>query len=309
MIVSVQPIFFCSQGCPYCYLGRKRKQKEILSIENMDRALNNLLNHNLDIEHIDIYGGNIDILDKEYLKDLIFRCYSYTKSVSIVTNLTNNNILDLKKNYFPDLQIAISWNKERPNHRKIENFLNKKQKIDNFNLLIVVLPSILQMNTKELLDKLEDWNVPVNFLRYFPSIYNETNYNISNEDFIIFIKKIILEYYKGKYSFPLLNIDLLNQRMNPLMTSNISITPTGGYSWISYNNDREIYNENQYLNIWKRDCYEELEKYNLYCNLCKYKDGCLAEHLNFNLQKNHQECNGLPSLLEWWDEKNLYTNN
>ena len=75
MIVSINPTYFCNFRCDFCYLTSEElgNQKQI-SFNKLDELLSQV--HN--IEHIDLYGGEIGAMKKSYfygLKEIIRKHY------------------------------------------------------------------------------------------------------------------------------------------------------------------------------------------------------------------------------------------
>ena len=87
MKVSVNPTYFCNFRCSFCYLTPDQlgDQKRI-ELNTLDRLLGEITEP---IEHIDLYGGEIGALKKQYyydLKDVIRNHYSGT--ININTNFS-----------------------------------------------------------------------------------------------------------------------------------------------------------------------------------------------------------------------------
>ena len=61
MIVSINPSYFCNFRCDFCYLSTKQlgDQKQI-SFDKLDELLSQVDN----IEHIDLYGGEVGAMKK-----------------------------------------------------------------------------------------------------------------------------------------------------------------------------------------------------------------------------------------------------
>ena len=89
------------------------------------------------------------------------------------------------------------------------------------------------------------------------------------------------------------------------MTSNLFIQPSGEYSWISYDGNKEVYLHDKNIGNWEIDSKRENFKYRQKCLSCSFYNCCLAEHLNFNDIKE-DTCCGLKNLLKWWYEKGIY---
>ena len=82
--VSINPSYFCNFSCDFCYLTPEQlsDQKKI-SLEDLDRLLNDIPS----IEYVDLYGGEIGALKKDYfygLKDTVRK--HYDNEINIITN-------------------------------------------------------------------------------------------------------------------------------------------------------------------------------------------------------------------------------
>ena len=83
MIVSVNPSYFCNFRCDFCYLTNEQlgDQKKI-SIDRLDELLSQVP----DIEHVDLYGGEIGAMKKSYFYDV--------KNVQLYKLVSNEEICE-----------------------------------------------------------------------------------------------------------------------------------------------------------------------------------------------------------------------
>ena len=66
--LSINPSYFCNFRCPWCYLKPEQLgDQKCIDHFKLSELLNEVQTHR-DIEHIDLYGGEIGILKKEHLK-------------------------------------------------------------------------------------------------------------------------------------------------------------------------------------------------------------------------------------------------
>lgn len=306
-VVSVQPTFYCNLKCSYCYLGNLRNKPKILNLEILDKRLKEIL-FNTEVTTIDIFGGEVSTLSKSYLEDLFITCLKYCDCINVTSNFSNLEILDTLEKY-PQINFSLSWNEERPDCSRIEEILNNQNKYfcsqNNKQILTVALPSLLQKDPIEILNKFEKWKLPVTILRYFSSQKNAF-YNLTTEDYENFLMKFIKQYISGNYTFPLNNlIELKNGKFFPTLNSNLFITPNGNYSWIDHFKNKEIYIETDDIQMWMQAISEEQIKYKKKCGKCPFFGFCLAEHLDFE-DINEQYCCGLKNLMKWWIEEGAY---
>lgn len=311
-ILSIQPTWKCNYNCDYCYLGYLRKENKILPLGILQQRFEEIIKENK-IEAIDIFGGEIGILDSSYLENLVSICYGYFGNIPIriTSNCSNKKAIRLVKKFEDklDIGLAVSWNLERKNNDKVElEILNRPAPVKNFMVLVVALPSIIFSNIYSLLNRFQSWNKPVTILRYFPSIYNENpESSINDKDYTEFMKELISAYRQGGYTFPLINLDILYNNFNnsPLMETNIFLTPSGEWSWVNYKQGKEYFVTSSNLEDWKKACEEEKLLYKEKCGKCRYYNKCLAEHLNFDSLKE-EECCGLRNFIDWRNNENIY---
>ena len=125
MIVSVCPTFRCNLNCPYCYLGDMVNSSDVLSLDRLTNQLNIISSHE-PIDEISLFGGEISLLDEEYLYKLKDICYNFTNTVGVTTNLANINITKIFDN------ITISLNEERDDYfENVQWLIERLTRIQN----------------------------------------------------------------------------------------------------------------------------------------------------------------------------------
>lgn len=301
-VVSIQPTYHCNLRCSYCFLGKWRNKSEILDLNILEQKLQEIKNY-VNIDAIDLYGGEISILDPQYLRNLFRLCLEYCQDVNVTSNLANIQIFNILKE-FPSIKLAVSLNWERKDFSRIKELLDSKQyKIDN--ILTVALPHLLQTDIKETLDLYQKWNLPVSIFRYKPSFLN-SKFSIKVKEYEDFIIKFIKQYLNDKYTFPLNNLlELKNGKNIPLLSSSIFITPEGKYCWIDHFRNKEMYLCSDEITGWLSSAQVDYLNYRHRCKDCPYFGFCLAEHLDFE-EINEDYCCGLKNLLNWWYKEGIY---
>ena len=313
-VLSIQPSFRCNFKCPYCYLGSLRTEPQILDLALLEQRLQELTS-NTYIECVDVFGGEIGLLPMDYLRELLKLLNKYLvqgQAINLTTNFSNLKILKLVKEFEGtcNVGLGLSYNFERQNFEAIDLYLRTgKDFPKRLCTLIVVLPSIIKYNIFALLNLCQAWyknsGTEISFIRYFPSIYNNKDYEVSNQLYADYMKALLFTYNKANYSFPLNNIQQLANPGDPSLNSNIFIQPNGNYAWIQYDGNREYFKESYNFKDYQAATLKEQEQYQQHCILCSYYNKCLAEHLNFNSLKDI-ECCGLKGLLTWRDQGGLY---
>lgn len=295
--LSIQPSFYCNFNCPYCYLGKLRKDESLLPLNKLEMRLKEI-SEKYYVRNITLYGGEISLLDKGYLQSLSNLCESICSKITVVSNLSNLWLVDFcdSKNY----TLSISLNEERPNYIKTLNKIESLERKDNKNLSIVVLPSILNKSPESLLNFYNNIGIDIFFIQYHPSIYSETSYNISIDEYSNFLKGIIEQYFIGNYSIKIINEDILrNKEYNPNLDGFLFINPQGNYSTVIYKDNIEEYLEFDNLRKWEECCKKEYIRYFNQCQFCEYFNHCKAEHLEVI---NKKECSGLYKLQKWYEK-------
>ena len=94
MIVSINPTYFCNFRCDFCYLTSEQlgNQKQI-SLNKLDELLAQVP----DIEHIDLYGGEVGAMKKSYfygLKEVIRKYYSGTININTNYSMMHDGFFD-----------------------------------------------------------------------------------------------------------------------------------------------------------------------------------------------------------------------
>ena len=297
--LSIQPTFLCNYNCEFCYLGNLRKDKTILNLDVLKNRLEEITKE-YNIKNIILYGGEVSLLDKEYIDKIMIMCKEYTNiNPSIVSNLSNDWIINYCDNN--NYTLSISLNEERPYYNETLNKLKKLNRKDNKNLSIVVLPSLLKKQPLELMSFYNMLGFDVFFIQYHPSILSKKIYNININDYSLFLKNIIDEKHNHIYNINILNeIIIKNNEYNPMTSGCLFINPNGNYSTVVYDNHIEHFEEFDTLDKWKLFCKEDYKRYFKSCYLCELFGKCKAEHLDV---LDSKECSGLYNLLTWYKER------
>lgn len=299
--ISIQPTFLCNFNCNYCYLGNLRNYADILDLRVLEQRIEEILNK-YQIRNINLYGGEISLLKPSYLEELVAICTRIGIKPTVITNLSNDWIIDFCEER--SLPLSISLNEERPYYKETLEKIKKLRNRGNKNLSVVVLPSMLDKDYSGLMNFYEKLGLDVFFIQYHPSVHSCKSgvvYDININHFSNFLKGIISEKHRKDYKIKIINEDILNNKdYNPLMSGFLFITPFGQYSTVLYQNGIERYEYFNNLEEWEECCKKEYKEYFLKCNLCEYFGKCKAEHLEVIDKK---ECSGLYELQKWYEGK------
>lgn len=290
--LSIIPSYNCNFHCKYCYLGKLTYQKDILSLDVIQNRLYEIKTK-YNIDRVILFGGEISILNKDYIESLYNLVKDYT--VTFVTNLSQDWFINycLAKN----VSLSVSLNEERPEYKRTLQKLKALKGLKNICLSVVVLPSLLCKTPKEILDFFEELGHNVIFIQYHPSIYCDVNYKILTKDYSTFLVNLLKEKHKHSYHFKIENETILNDDTYKSTSDNfLFLNPNGKYSVVQYTpEEKEYYLEFSTLEEWESFCKNEKTWYKQNCENCKYFGKCKAEHL-VNLNQNN--CSGLFNLIE-----------
>ena len=244
------------------------------------------------ISRIQILGGEVSLLDKEYIDKLYNIIKKYTCAVT--TNLSNNWLINycLQNN----IEIGVSLNEERPYYNETLNKLKKLKNIKLITLSSVVLPSLINKEPREVLKFYESLGFTIYFLQYHPSLTNNIIYDLTLNDYNIFMENIIKEYNSNIYNIKIGNeIAFHDTSHSASFEDCLFINPNGklseglaneqGFEYFKEFNDIKEYS------IFKSE-------YKLYrlekCKQCDFFNICLGKHI---LSSNHDKCSKLFNLF------------
>src|SRR3989344_3879574 len=93
MILSLNPTYFCNfrsgKCADTCYLTQEQlSSTEFLPVARIKARIEELQTH-FELEHIDLYGGEITILSLDYQLELMAYLSSLNIPVNLITNLSN----------------------------------------------------------------------------------------------------------------------------------------------------------------------------------------------------------------------------
>ena len=239
MIVSIFPMYMCNLKCPFCYL-KGTVCSDILNATDLEFILSKI-----NVHQINIYGGEVTLLEEHYINNLLDICSNYTKSISINSNYTFNKIPNWINRVSLGTSIDFSCrpvNKIINNGRNIYKVFNKKT-----NILFTDPNNIAYIDRiQEIVD--ENW---VHSFRILPCVKTKNNkvvLNFKNTENLIY-----KYYYHNKY-------DRINVKEECVF-----ISPKAELLYIAYDNDVEYFSTKSTTN-------------NRHCLLCEYYNKCFNEH-------------------------------
>ena len=169
--LSIIPTYWCKTNCKYCYLGDLRKDQTTLDHQRLDDKLCQLIEDNYTIDSVSVYGGEISLLDEQYLQQFVEIVRQYvSKQVAIgfCTSGYNRSIFELAERL--NVGVTIPLNQERPDYKK--NLQLAKQY--NCSLGVVVLPSIINTPVDQLVEFYDSLGRDVYFYQFYMSSSKKT---------------------------------------------------------------------------------------------------------------------------------------
>ncbi len=300
--VSINPSYFCNFRCNFCYLTSQQlgDQKQI-PLPILDKKLKEISKVRI-IEWVDLYGGEIGALKKDYfygLKDTIRKYYK--DKINIITNYSM-----LHEGFFKDdFYLSVSYDFEAREKSDLV-YNNMFQSTVPIAILILASEKVLNMDVDEMIHKLNLCS-SIESVEIKPySINQANNQPVTHKDFELFVKKWIESDVKKKFDF--INegkiIKSLNKQYNAFSNNHVYITPNGNFGVLEFDkNDKEYFLElksfNDYLK-WADN--EPLKNVSDICKSCKYYGHCLTEHYRYVKDLNNS-CNGYKGLLDYYDKR------
>ena len=286
MIVHVMPTYACNQSCAYCYLSNEDRSGR-LSLDALGRALADI-GKEYDIERINVYGGEISLLESSYLAAL-FRTCKGVAHVSAITNYARPEITT----EFPDVSWTVSVNDERPNNDTVIQKLLVRERED-ISLSQVVTPSVLRKGAARVLAEDSLLGSSVEFLRYSPNRQNAI-WPLGNTDFENFMIDVMK--LDGKYPIRIQNMNdiraCIDGTYNVYADSNIFLNPHGELQQVAFDETGEYFVSLNSVEGVREIVAREKEMFR--CD-CPYTDHCYAEHLQES--RKGDECCGCRRLLD-----------
>jgi CRISPR/Cas system-associated exonuclease Cas4 (RecB family) len=302
MIISINPTYFCNFRCDFCYLTEEQlADQNKINLDRLEEMLQEVSQHK-SIDWIDLYGGEIGALKKDYyyaLRTSIRKFYN--DKINIITNFSM-----LHGGFFEDdfyLTVSYDFEAREKSDRVYQNMLQTPVPIA---VLILASPKVLEMNVDEMIMQL-------NFCRSIGSVEikpystNQANQHpVTHKDFELFVQKWIESPIEKKFEF--VNEDRiitsLKKEYNAFSSDHVYITPNGKFSVLEFDSeDREYFLEldtfEEYLEWADKEPETNVSDI---CRSCEYYGHCLTEHYRF-VKDLDNGCNGYKGLLDWYGSK------
>ena len=300
MNISINPSYFCNFRCNFCYLTPEQlaDQKKI-DLQRLDDMLAEVKEQD-DIHHIDLYGGEIGALKKDYfygLRDVIRKYYD--KDININTNFSM-----LHDGFFEkDFYLSVSYDFEaREKHELV--YKNMMLSPVPIAVLVLVSPTILQKDVDEMI-RMFNLCTPVKSVELKPYSINQANaHNVTHKDFEQHVIKWIQS--KEDMQFAFINDykiqDSIEKTYNAFSNDHVYITPNGKFGVLEFDkDDKEYFLELDSYKDYKLWADKESDvNCSDICKSCKYYGHCLTEHYRY-VKDLDNGCNGYKGLLEFYE--------
>ena len=291
--VSIIPSFYCKTNCPYCYLNELRQDHTTIAIDNIVDRLQDLVNNGYLITSISLYGGELSLLDQQYLVELFKTCKQYCNAVGVATNGQNKQIFELCDQF--DVSVLISLNQERPDYKRSLKLIEQNP---NCSVGVVVLPSILNQSSAQFCQVFDQLGRDVYLFQYYQADINSP-YKFDNKQYTDWVIDLLQYYHRtGPHNFKIINeVEWTDHNYNPNEDGFIYIMPNGKYATTQYVNNLEQYCYFDSLTQWEHYCSNQQLIRKIQCSTCQYFNQCKAEHL---VVYNDQYCSGLQCIIKFY---------
>jgi len=300
MNVSINPWYYCNFRCDFCYLTEDQlSDKTLLPLDVLNERLIEI-SSNEKIDTVDLYGGELGLLPKDYWNGLIDLLHvNGIYDINLITNLSMVNDITQDERVY----VSVSYDFDaREDHERV--LRNMALLTRPFSILMLASPKLIVKDPDQMIDILNSLHNLVS-VEIKPYSSNQANQlGITFSDFEEFVKKWIINKNKN---FRLINEELLDTVLDKSRSSfsddHVYITPSGRYGVLEFDlNDNEYFLEydtfDEYLN-WCDTEYKRVAK-NKFCSNCKHFGHCLSEHLR-EVKSLDTSCNGFYNLIEWHD--------
>ena len=308
MQVSINPTYLCNFRCSFCYLTEEQlSNPETTPIDKIDERLKEISSYQ-SITGVDIYGGEVGLLDYNYLVSLDQCIRKYTDNINVITNLSKINA------YFRHSNITLSVSWDFVARQGWERVLENMMRIDRpISVLMLASPELIKRRPSEVLSYL--YQIPMlESIEIKPYSSNQANQlstrGQSELEFEHWVMEWIKLFEKNRgiaTGVQFENISRIKRSLdssyNAFSDNHIYIQPNGKLAVLEFDiNQNEFFMELH--NMEEYHSWSEGEKSrvlrNEFCSKCKYLGKCLTEHYR-EVRKEDIECNGFHDLLQWYE--------
>lgn len=299
MIISINPSYFCNFRCDFCYLTEKQLSDTTkIPLDILDKRLKEVTDHE-PIDWIDLYGGEIGALKKEYfygLRDTIRKYYK--GKINIITNYSMLHEGFYEEDFY--LSVSYDWEAREKSEKVYNNMLLSPVPIA---VLVLAGPKVISMDVDYMISTMNACS-SVTSVEIKPYSTNQANnHRVSNTQYEEFIKRWIESKIPKNFEF--INEGYINDTLdgtrNAFSDDHVYITPSGNFAVLEFDlNDNEYFLEldsfDKYLRWTEK---EKTSNVSDICRSCKYFGKCLTEHYRY-VRNLDDSCNGYFNLINWY---------
>lgn len=300
MNISINPWYYCNFRCHFCYLTEKQlSDKNLLPLEKLSDRLAEIQTYKK-IEHVDLYGGEISLLPKQYLSDL--KDCLQLHGINYANINTNLSALPEEfKDDFWDISVSYDFSAREQSDRVWKNMalLDKE-----FSVLMLASDKLISLDVDQMI---RQFNLLNNLISVEIKPYSTNQANslpVTFSQFEEFVKKWINSPVIKNFHFSNITLieNVLSNSRNSFSDDHVYITPSGNFAVLEFDlNDNEFFLEyssfDQYLSWCEKEKSRVLK--NSFCSKCEYFGRCLSEHLR-EVKDLENSCNGFKNLINWY---------
>lgn len=299
--LSINPWYYCNFRCSFCYLTEKQLSDQTkLSVDRLETMLQEVNEHYV-IEHIDLYGGEVFLLPKSYLRELKDVLLKYVDFVNVNTNLSAVN--ELVQDPAFDISVSYDFEAREKSDVVVENML----RLENpFSVLMLASPILIKKNADDIIRFFNMFSQlqTVEVKPYSPNQANDLD--VSYEQYEEFVKSLILSPIPKNFEFGNSRLldDVVSGERNAFSDNHLYITPNGKFAVLEFDDrNREYFLELESIQEYQKWTRVEKNRVssNQFCSGCEYFGRCLSEHLR-DVTSVDKSCNGFYQLINWWDK-------
>lgn len=302
IVLSVNPSYHCNFRCSFCYLTPEQLGDTLtLTIARLDTLLSEVSRH-YQIDHIDLYGGEVLLLPTDYHAELNRLWAKYDiPSLNLNTNLSLVNEVALNPNY--TLSVSYDFTAREKHERVLENMLTLPR---SYRILTLVSRTLLDTVTVD--ECVQTFNLlgQCDGVEFKPYSSNQANQHpVNYTEFEDFVYGVLTH---PERTFEVENEHLLESVLdgtrNSFSDDHLYITPTGELAVLEFDDQSHEY----FLPVgdikgYRTWCSQEKRRvsHNVVCGKCNYFGNCLSEHLR-PVVSLENSCNGFHNLIVKWSE-------
>ena len=303
MILSINPTYYCNFRCEFCYLTEQQlSDSKLLNLDRLSEMIAEISSQKK-IEMVDLYGGEVGLIGKEYWNNLIDILHMYgIEDINLITNLSALNDITTDPRVYTSVSYDFDAREDSERVWKNMALLNK-----SFSVLMLASPKLIEKNVDEMIEAFNTLN-RLTSVEIKPYSTNQANQlNINFKEYEEFVKKWIISPVQKRFVFGneiQIQESIIKQK-NSFSDDHVYITPAGKYGVLEFDlNDNEFFLEYETLDKYFDWCKKEKTRVskNKFCGNCKYYGNCLSEHLR-EVKSLDNSCNGFKLLLDWYDER------